>query len=264
MCGIFGFALAKPMSMGRVFRILSKLEIHQYSNEPRSVGGYGAGIAILGEEEKVTFEKIGKIGDFPTEQLAEAVRIDEASILVGHVRMPSPHFMETAQFKETAQPYVARCYPDLTVVSAHNGYVTNYRNIRAKLGETHILESEKVELIDSEVIPHYFEELLKEENNASRALDALHLGLEGSMALSLLHVENEMAFLHLIHKGKTRGLHVWANKQNEIVFCSRAEVLNGELDDLFARGKFTRKIAVQCGEESKVKLSLPLVSRVKA
>ena len=264
MCGIFGFTLTKPVSMRTVFRVLSKLEVHQYPNEPRPVGGYGAGIAILNEEGNVMFEKVGKIGDFPAEHLAKVVRIGEASILVGHVRMPSPHFMETARFKETAQPYAAKCCRDLTVVSVHNGYVTNYREIRAKLGEAHILESEKVELIDSEVIPHYFEELLKEENDASKALDALYLGLEGSMALSLLHVESEMAFLHIAHKGKTRGLHVWANKQNEIIFCSRTEALNGELDDVFACGKFTERIAVPCNEEFSVKLSFPLVSRVKA
>jgi len=117
MCGIFGFALKTRVPMARVFKVLEKLEVHQYPQELRSVGGYGAGVAILEDEGSFVFEKVGKVGASPARCLSEIVKISEASVLVGHVRMPSPQFMETARFKETAQPYVTRCYGGLMIVS---------------------------------------------------------------------------------------------------------------------------------------------------
>jgi glucosamine 6-phosphate synthetase-like amidotransferase/phosphosugar isomerase protein len=42
------------------------------------------------------------------------------------------------------------------VVSAHNGNVTNYKFIKERLGGKHLFESERAELIDSEVMPHLF------------------------------------------------------------------------------------------------------------
>jgi glucosamine--fructose-6-phosphate aminotransferase (isomerizing) len=255
MCGIFGFALTKPVSMVKVFKILEKLEVHQYLQEPRPVGGYGAGIAILEDDGSVIFEKVGKIGDSPARCLSEIVKINEASVLVGHVRMPSPQFMETAKFKETAQPYVARCYRGLTVVSAHNGTVTNLKEIRDKLGKAHILESEKVELIDSEIIPHIFEEILREKQDADEALYELFCALQGSSAIALLQVGEENVFLNFVHKGKTRGLTIWTNERNELIFCSRKEPLTEEFDEILSKGKFKEKISIGYHEDASFKLS---------
>jgi hypothetical protein len=39
MCGIFGVVLAEPIKMAKVFRVLEKLEAHQYAGEPNPVGG---------------------------------------------------------------------------------------------------------------------------------------------------------------------------------------------------------------------------------
>ena len=40
MCGIFGFTLTQTVPLSRVFRLLEKLEVHQYPHEPKPVGGY--------------------------------------------------------------------------------------------------------------------------------------------------------------------------------------------------------------------------------
>ena len=261
MCGIFGFALTKPLSLAKVFRLLEKLEVHQYSYEPKPVGGYGAGVAILSNERNVILEKVGKIGDSPAECLSEIVRVDEASVLVGHVRMPSPEFMESAKFKETAQPYVVELDPNLTIVSVHNGKVKNYKELREKLGKKHAFESEKVELIDSEVIPHYFEELLNETDNIDEALYTLFCALQGSNAIAMLQIAEENAFLHLIHKGKTRGLTVWTNERNEVIFCSRKEPLIEEFSKMLAKGKFKEKISIPYREDVGLKLSYQLSSK---
>jgi glucosamine 6-phosphate synthetase-like amidotransferase/phosphosugar isomerase protein len=260
MCGIFGFALTKPISLVKVFRVLEKLEVHQYPEEPKPVGGYGAGVAILLDDGSVISEKVGKVNGSPVRNLAEIVngKVKEASVLFVHVRMPSPEFMETAKFRETAQPYVVELDPSLTIVSVHNGKVENYEELRAKLGEEHVFESEKVKLIDSEVIPHYFEELLNEIEDVDEALDALFCSLRGSNAVAMLQMDEEDTFLHLIHKGKTRGLTVWTNKQDEVIFCSRKEPLIENFGNILTDGRFREKISIRWNEATDLKMSFTL------
>jgi glutamine phosphoribosylpyrophosphate amidotransferase len=261
MCGIFGFALKRPLSLVQVLNVLEKLEVHQYPNEPTTLGGYGAGIAILEQDGSIILRKVGKAGKAsPAKQLAKAVSVSEASVLIGHVRMPSPEFMATARFNETAQPYIVQRDPKLAVASVHNGKVQNYVELRKKLGEAHVFESEKYELIDSEVIPHYFEELLGEKQEPSEALYSLFCALQGSSAIAMLQVSEESSFLHLVHKGKTRGLTVWTNHLNEVVFCSRQEPLIQELGNFLEKSKFKEKVSIGYHEDAGLKLSFPLVS----
>lgn len=258
MCGVFGFALIKPVSLVKALKLLEKLETHQYQNEPKPVGGYGAGVAAALDEGKLVFEKVGRISDSPAKSLSKLVRIGEASVLVGHVRMPSPQFMETARFRETAQPYVAKCHSGLTIVSVHNGNVNNYEEIKARLNERHVFESEKIELIDSEVIPHVFEELLTQKTSAEEALNALFTSLEGPNAVGLLQIGKGNMLLHLMHKGKTRGLTVWTNSKKEVIFCSRKEPLMEVFGDMLTAGKFEEKIFIPYHADVSLKLSLPL------
>lgn len=256
MCGIFGFALRQPVPMAKVFNVLTRLEIHQYPNEPTAVGGYGAGLAVLENDGRMVFEKVGKTnGLSPVKQLSEIVKVNEASIVVGHVRMPSPEFMMTANFRETAQPYVAGNNKDMTVVSVHNGKVENYQELRAELGESHIFESESVELIDSEVIPHIFENFLSSGQNCDDALYRLFCTLQGSGAIALLQRAGEESFLHFVHKGKSRGLTIWVNDWGEIIFCSRKEPLYEELHAMLTEGKFREKVSIANREDAGLKLS---------
>lgn len=258
MCGIFGFSLKKPLGMDRVFRVLEKLEVHQYSGEPTPVGGYGAGLALLLEDGGVFLEKVGRIGDSPARVLRENVTVKKASVLIGHVRMPLPQFMKTSSHKETAQPYVVERDPKLTVVSVHNGKIENYRDIRKALGNAHVFESEKFELIDSEVIPHLFEETSSEREDISETLYSFFCSLKGSSSIALLQLGDEESYLHLFHKGKTRGLAIWTNPLNEVVFCSRNEVLTDELGKWLSKGKFEEKALILNREEAGLVLSYPL------
>jgi glucosamine 6-phosphate synthetase-like amidotransferase/phosphosugar isomerase protein len=258
LCGIFGFALASPVRMAKVFGVLERLEVHQYPQEPKPVGGHGAGLAVLMDDGSVVCEKVGDVGGSPARRLSEIFGIDKARVLVGHVRMPSPEFMGTAKFRETAQPYVDERDPKLAVVSVHNGMVENYKEIREKLGKTHIFESEKVGLVDSEVVPHLFEEILSEKANVDDALYELFCTLKGSNAVGLLQVGEEDGFLHFVHKGKTRGLTIWANGSGEVVFCSRKEPLLEVFDDLLKSGKFSERVSIGWREDVGLKLSYPL------
>jgi glucosamine 6-phosphate synthetase-like amidotransferase/phosphosugar isomerase protein len=262
MCGIFGFVMKKPLSMIQVFRVLQKLEVCQYPGEPRPVGGYGAGVAVLLDDGTILSEKVGKAADSPAGQLAEMMkaRLAEASVLIGHVRFPSPEFLDSAKFKEAAQPYVGQFEKELTIASVHNGKIENYRELREKLKE-HVFESDKVGFVDSEIIPHYFSELINEIETADEALYELLCTLKGSNSVAMLHVDEENAFLHLIHKGKTRGLTVWANQKNEVIFSSRPEPVMEEFSRILARDKFREKASIKWREDAGLKLSFPATFR---
>ena len=262
MCGIYGFALKTYVPITQALKVLERLEIHQYPNEPTPVGGQGAGLTVLEKDGGLVHWKVGKVEEAsPAMQLAKIVEATEASVLIGHVRRPSPEFRATAKFKETAQPYVVERDPKLTIASVHNGKVENYKELRAKLGKTHTFESEKIGLVDSEVIPHFFEELLSEKEETDEALYSLFCALQGSSAVGLLQVSEENAFLHLVHKGKTRGLTVWTNNQNEVVFCSRREPLIQEFEGVITKRRFKEKVSIAYREDAGLKLSFNISPR---
>lgn len=256
MCGIFGFALRRPVRVYTVIELLKILEQHQVEGEKFPLGGYGAGIAFLTLKGEVKAAKVGRIVASPSERLYKMISDESARILIGHVRFPSREFMQTSVFKETSQPYVTNCVSNLTVISAHNGKVANYKELKENLKLAHVFESEKVEFIDSEVIPHLFEELVTTKTSPEKAFDRLFTLLEGNNTTALLQLNGSgEGFLHLLHKGKTRGLTVWTNKQQEILFCTRKAVveetsferilLEGEFHEIFSAGyrepKFWRR-----------------------
>jgi glucosamine 6-phosphate synthetase-like amidotransferase/phosphosugar isomerase protein len=260
MCGIFGFMLKKPLSTTSVMKVLQKLEASKYQGEKLPVGGYGAGVAVLLNDGGVVSEKVGKNVDSPVGQLTEVLkpRLSEARVLIGHVRNPSLEFMDTVKFKEAAQPYVENFEPELTIVSAHNGRVENYMELKTKL-KGHVFESEKTRLIDSEVIPHYFGALLDEfepEKAAHELLDSLKGKTVGSIALLQLDEENQI--LHLLHKGWSRGLTVWSNNKGEVIFCTRPEPVEEELKLTLSKGGFKEKAVVKLREEAELNLSFPV------
>ena len=256
MCGIFGFVLAKPVQLTEVFAVLESLEIHQYPGEETPVGGFAAGIAILRNGE-LSVVKTGKMRDTsPVRELTKLVKAVEASVLISHVRMPSPEFMDTAYQVETAQPYVASCFGSLRLASVHNGFIGNYKVLQQKLGEGHRFESDGVGLIDSEVVPHCFEEALRANADVEEALHVLSELLEGRMAIALLQTGQRGSYLHFVHKGQTRGLHVWVNDRGEVVFCSRKETLTRFFRDILAQGRFNATVSVKWKEEKDIKLSI--------
>jgi glucosamine 6-phosphate synthetase-like amidotransferase/phosphosugar isomerase protein len=208
-------------------------------------------------------EKVGKTTDSPAAQLEEIVKnkvfmnakLAEASVLLGHVRFPTPENFGTVKFREAAQPYVGNFESELTVVSVHNGKVENYKELKSKI-EKHTFESENVGFIDSEVIQHYVGEILNETEGADAAAYELMSTLKGAGNFAaLLQVDEENALLHLIYKGKAEGLIVWANDKGEVIFCSRPDPVEEELKELLAVGRFHQKAAIRRTENAGLKLS---------
>jgi glucosamine 6-phosphate synthetase-like amidotransferase/phosphosugar isomerase protein len=267
MCGIFGFVLRNPLPIEKVFQILKKLETSKEPDEDDPLGGYGAGIAVMLPDGDIIAEKVGKTVDSPAAQLEEIVKnkvimnakLTEASVLLGHVRFPTPENFGSVKFREAAQPYIGHFESELTVVSVHNGKVENYKELKDKLGK-HVFESEKVGFIDSEVLPHYFGEILNETDDSNAAAYELMSTLkgEGNFA-ALLQVDEENAFLHLIYKGKAEGLIVWANDKGEVIFCSRPDPVEDELKEMLAVGRFRQKVNIRRTENAGLKLSFAAI-----
>jgi glucosamine 6-phosphate synthetase-like amidotransferase/phosphosugar isomerase protein len=258
MCGIFGFITKKPLPMTKVFNVLQKLEVSRYPNENQPVGGYGAGVAVLLDDGSVFLEKVGKTSDSPVSQLAEVVKpqLAEAKVLLGHVRFPSGEFLATTKFKEAAQPYVGAFERELTVVSVHNGRLGNYKELAERL-KGHVFESAKAGMVDSEIIPHLFGEIVNEGQDAGEAADTLLCSMKGKTvgSVALLQLDNENALLHILHKGWSRGLTVWANETGEVIFCSRPEPVLEELKETLVKGKFKEKVVIEPREDAGVRLS---------
>jgi glucosamine 6-phosphate synthetase-like amidotransferase/phosphosugar isomerase protein len=166
--------------------------------------------------------------------------------------------MGTVKHKEGAQPYVEHFEQQLTVVAAHNGNVENCKELKSKL-KTHVFESDKIGFVDSEVVPHYFGMLLNETETTDAAAYELLSNLKGSNVAALLQIDEEDAVLHLIYKGKARGLTVWNNDKGEVIFCSRPEPVEEELKALLAVNKFKEKAAIDWREDAGLKLSFPAI-----
>jgi hypothetical protein len=80
----------------------------------------------------------------------------------------------------------------------------------------------------------------------------------GGNSVAMFHIDKENAFLHLVHKGKTRGLTVWTNVKDEVIFCSRPEPVTEEFERLLARDRFKEKMSIKWREDAGVKLSFPI------
>jgi glucosamine 6-phosphate synthetase-like amidotransferase/phosphosugar isomerase protein len=258
MCGIFGFVIREPLSMTKVFQILYKLENSSHPGLDQEVGGYGAGVAVLLNDGDIISEKVGQSVDSPVLTLEKSWKngVKKASVVISHVRNPSQEFMNTVKYKEAAQPFVEHFDPGLTIVSAHNGHVDNYAELKARL-KNHVFESQKVGLVDSEIVPHYFGELLNETTDSDEAVFSLLSNLKGSSTAALLQVDEENALVHLIHRGRTNGLTVWTNEKSEVIFSSRPKPVTQELEAILSKHNFRTKASLNWHENAVLKLSFP-------
>lgn len=150
------------------------------------------------------------------------------------MRHASKDFNETIKYALAAQPYKVNCLGHLEVISVHNGMVSNYEEIRKNLSQEHHFESEAVRLIDSEIVAHVFEENLVISNDEIEARKKTFETIEEANTVVLLTIERGKSLLHIIHKGMTRGLHIWTNDIGNIILCSREEPARQVFPRLFA------------------------------
>lgn len=248
MCGIFGYILKEGLPLRYTLEVLKRLEVYTYPGRPYPIGGHGAGVAYLTPDGGAFLRKVGKRDDSPVSDLMGSLREEGEAprVLLGHVRRASPQFRETVKHSECTQPYVAECLGDLTVLAIHNGFLRNYKELREGLRADHRYESAGIELIDSEVFPHVFEELVEAEGSEG-AVERLFCAMEGNSTVALLSIKKEDRALGLLHKGRTAGLNLWTNREGEVLFCSRWEPVEVVLKGVLERG-FERRLFIDYRE----------------
>jgi glucosamine 6-phosphate synthetase-like amidotransferase/phosphosugar isomerase protein len=250
MCGIFAYLGHKPIPISEALKILHALETDQEQGEGNPVGGDGAGIAFLNEKDRLHLVKVGKTKGSPVDNLTLQLQktLGNSCLILGHVRHASPEFKATTEHKECTQPYQPTCAQNLRFASAHNGKVENYLKLKKQLSKKHKFESAKFELIDSEVIPHLLEELLTKTKNPRKATHALFEKIEGTdkqgNTVVTIHIDKNEPYLSATQKGKTRGLIVWINPDNEVLVCSREKPVRMVLDKFLAENKYEKLITV--------------------
>lgn len=261
MCGIFGYFCRSQVSMQKVLELLQRLETNQYKDEASRVGGHGAGVNFLDDSGKMVVHKVGKTNGLPAKDLSEIVEVAKAKsrIVLGHVRRASDKFKQTVKYSEVTQPYKVNCLGLFEIISTHNGFVKNYEAIKDRLTKDHHYESEKRGFVDSEVIPHLFEESLMQHNDEVEARKEIFETIRGDNTVVLLSMIKYSRFLHVLHKGRTRGIHVWKNGNGEIILCSREEPLQQVFGDLLEQGNFKEVLSVRWEEDRKEQRTYKIV-----
>jgi glucosamine 6-phosphate synthetase-like amidotransferase/phosphosugar isomerase protein len=228
MCGIFAYMGHKAIPITKVMQVLRILETEQEPGELTPVGGHGAGIAYLNPKNEFTLVKVGKTHRrSPVHDLKQQLlklTTTQSQVILGHVRRASPEFIDTIQHAECTQPYKPHCTQhDLNIISAHNGYLENYQQLKTQLQPKHRFESEPTQLIDSEIISHLYEEQLAKTKNPTKAAHTLYEQAEGRNTIITLYTNTatDQAYLNVIQKGKTRGLVIWTTADNTVLLCSR-------------------------------------------
>jgi len=263
MCGIFGYFCRSYVNMQKVLKLLRILETHQYKSERHPVGGHGAGVCFLNDSGELTVYKIGKEGKIsPVIALSkiEEVATAKSTIVLGHVRRASKNFMDTIKYAQAAQPYKVKCLGISEIVSVHNGYVRNYMDIRRKLPKEHSFQSEAIKLIDSEVIPHLFEEKLRKYHDEIEARKKTLENIEGNNAIAILSAtRNDRVFLHILHKGQSRGMHIWKNDHGEVIFCSRPKPLQQIFRTFLKKNNFKKILSISYQEPKETQQTYRIV-----
>jgi glucosamine 6-phosphate synthetase-like amidotransferase/phosphosugar isomerase protein len=250
MCGIFAFLGKEPLSIREVLEVMRLLEKDQEPGEKNPVGGDGAGIAYLNQAKQFSLLKVGRTNGSPVTELSRRIEhTSESSILIlAHVRHASPEFQGTIKYPECTQPYRPTCTKNLTVFTGHNGYLTNYQQLKNNLPKTHHFESEKTQLVDSEIISHVFEEALIELNDPTKAAHTLYEQTQGTQTqgntIVTLAIRNDNAHVNAIQKGKTRGLVIWTNPQNEAIICTREKPTQETLRHFLTRNHYQKIINI--------------------
>lgn len=254
MCGIFGYFSNRPVSTERCIQLLRILELSQYEGEVNPIGGHGAGICFLDDSGNTVMQKAAcSARDLLVTEGANARAI------LGHVRRASKDFFYTIGHPEATQPYNINCSRHFEVVSAHNGMVRNYKEIRRNLSKYHSFQSEcVVGLVDSEVIPHLFEEKLNGCSDEIEAAKYLLETLEGDNALALLSKRNGKRTLHILHRGRTRGMHIWKNKEGNILLCSRKEPVLRVFKQTLENENYKKALSIEWKEKGEACLSFDL------
>lgn len=255
MCGILGYVGSILFSVDTCLDILKALEVEQLPIESSPVGGHGAGLMVY-NGSKILLEKVGGDGFSPTDRLRDVIhnnwRINFSRVILGHVRRASRVFLDSVPFRECTQPYMVNCLGEHAIVSVHNGFLRNYKELRAKFKLNHKFESEAKFFIDSEVFPHLLEELIQEYGDNEETASILWDVMEGNNTVALIVFRDDKISLYLLHKGATRGLALWMGLNGEVLFASRSYIVKRLAGSFLSENDFELREIVKPRVEGEV------------
>lgn len=179
MCGIVGVVEKKKVSLkNKVLKALQRLEYRGYD----SVG--------FVTKEGIVKKQVGSIAG-----LLQNMEHDyETTLAIAHTRWAThggvtqlnahPHFNNDAQ-----------------LFVCHNGIIENYQEIKAALQKKGVIFLSQT---DSEVIPHFLEEKLRERKSMKEAIQLLMKEIKGTYAI--LIIEKEKDILYAVKKDSPLAL----------------------------------------------------------
>lgn len=185
MCGILGIIATEPFLVKQDFLLkLQRLEYRGYDS---------VGFALKnGEFQKET----GKISPF-LEKIPEELK---STLAIAHTRWATTGKVNSVN----AHPHFNT---NRTIFAVHNGILENYLEMRQeleKLGYYFATET------DSEVIPFFFEEQLKQGYNLNQAIINFMQKAEGTFAILLF--QKNTPFLYALKKDSPLALGLGKNK----------------------------------------------------
>ncbi|MBI2552115.1 glutamine--fructose-6-phosphate transaminase (isomerizing) [Candidatus Uhrbacteria bacterium] len=172
MCGIVGY-IGKQPALPILLQGLRRLEYRGYDS---------AGVAILEsrkqnlEYSSPVLERVRSVGriDALDERVRQGGKLTGGTLGIAHTRWATHGWIT----EENAHPHTD-CTGDLMLV--HNGIIENYREIRARLGERHALQSKT----DSEILAHLIETHYKGDLRAAVSSALQHAC--GTYGLAVMH-----------------------------------------------------------------------------
>ncbi len=169
MCGIIGVCQNNSkIKIGKiVFDALSRLEYRGYDS---------VGIATITENGILLEKDAGKIGDVGKKLKFEQI---EGNTAIGHSRWAT----HGPPSQKNSHPHSSMSD---RVVIVHNGIIENYLELRERYtGKGYVFKSQT----DTEIIPHFLEEELKNGKNMEQAILQLTSEIKGTYALVITHTD---------------------------------------------------------------------------
>ena len=167
MCGIAGVVSVHPIE-DRLYDGIHNLEYRGYDS---------CGVAFLNHDHIEIRKNIGTVDEVDSK---EQLRRLDSRIGIAHTRWAT-HGRVTP---ENAHPHRS-CHGNFVLV--HNGIISNYKVLRAKLVE---LGHDVVSSTDTEVIAHLVEQNFSEYEDVERAWVATLRSLEGSYGIAMISMHD--------------------------------------------------------------------------
>jgi len=262
MCGIIAYLGEKELPIAFFLDAMEKMEVLEEEVDRDPLGGHGAGILYISEDGGVILEKVGHTGkdnDRPAVRLRNELDkkglLDAKSdVILAHVRRAASQNKHRTRDKRYSQPYITECIKGRKIAVIHNGYVANYRELARDFELPHVFESEDGPddfIIDSEILPHLYEELIARGDDPLKMLSLTGFNNEGGNTFFVLDIDGRRSYL--FHQGKTRGLFLFRGRDG-FLLASRLR----PVEEILKRADLPIKAGIEVAPKTPGSVSIEL------